>query len=104
MMEEGANNPSEGNTAEKGEKKGKGTSNMFMFKIRAFEDVLKLKGKYMPILQPRSFNYLPDIKKANESNEHSKDKLRLRKHRKQPATAEKHGKADTTEDVNELCN
>lgn len=43
-----------------GKKVKGGTSNMFMFKVRAFEDVLKLRGKHVPVLQPRSFNYLPD--------------------------------------------
>lgn len=39
---------------------------MFMFKIRAFEDVLKLRGKHIPVLQPRSFNYLANYNDENE--------------------------------------
>lgn len=64
---------------------------MFMFKIRAFEDALKLRGKHPSVLQPRCFNYLP---KTNNENDLSEKKLRLR----QSATAEKPAQSNTDYD------
>jgi hypothetical protein len=32
-----------------------------MFKVRAFEDILKRRGKQTSVLQPRNFNYAAEF-------------------------------------------
>ena len=49
-------NTSERNLEESNNRRIKMTSNMYMFKVRAFEDVLRQRGHNTP-LATRTFNY-----------------------------------------------